>query len=218
MTYISLILIGAVCNSLLAEQIDGPDASTTQKSWPMFRGGPDLLGVAAGKLDEKLKLLWKFETAGPIISSAVIVGDHVVVGSGDGFVYALNRQTGKKIWSYKTEYEIEATPCILDGSVYVGSADAFLYAIDLKKGTLNWKYPTDDKILGAANWIQPKNSDHPWILVGSYDSLLHCVDAKTGQAVWTYESDNFINGAPVVGDGKIMFGGCDALLHVVSAQ
>ena len=41
-------------------------------AWPMFRGGPALLGVAEGTLPARLELLWSFKTAGPVKSSAAI--------------------------------------------------------------------------------------------------------------------------------------------------
>jgi outer membrane protein assembly factor BamB len=42
------------------------------------------------------------------------------------------------------------------------------------------------------------------------------VNSATGKAVWTYETDNYINGSPAVDDKKTVFGGCDAMIHVVS--
>ena len=41
-------------------------------AWPMFRGGPALLGVAEDSLPARLELLWSFKTAGPVKSSAAI--------------------------------------------------------------------------------------------------------------------------------------------------
>jgi outer membrane protein assembly factor BamB len=42
------------------------------------------------------------------------------------------------------------------------------------------------------------------------------VNSTDGKAVWTYETDNYINGSPAVDDKKTVFGGCDAMIHVVS--
>ena len=39
---------------------------------------------------------------------------------------------------------------------------------------------------------------------------------QTGQLVWAFETGNYVNGSPAVDDGKCVFGGCDALIHVVS--
>jgi outer membrane protein assembly factor BamB len=44
------------------------------------------------------------------------------------------------------------------------------------------------------------------------------VNAETGERIWTYETDNFVNGAPAISDGRIVVGGCDARIHIVSAS
>jgi len=36
--------------------------------------------------------------------------------------------------------------------------------------------------------------------------------------IWKFETTNFINGSPAVTDSSIIFGGCDALLHIISAD
>ena len=185
-------------------------------SWPMFRGGPALQGVASGKLPDSLKLYWRFKTDSPIRSSAAIEGGRVYIGSDDGKVYCLGLVNGREVWSFQTGDSVEASPCVLNGSVFVGSSDSFLYALDAETGDRKWKYETGAKILGAANWALSPEGGEAWILVGSYDSKLHCVDSVTGQAVWTYETDSYINGAPAIADGKAVFGGCDEIIHVIS--
>ena len=82
--------------------------ANSPSDWPMFRGGPALLGVTSTPLPPKPSLLWKFKTGGPVKSSAVIVGGKVFVGSSDANVYALDLRTGQKIWTYKTTGSVEA--------------------------------------------------------------------------------------------------------------
>ena len=43
----------------------------------------------------------------------------------------------------------------------------------------------------------------------------YCVDSN-GAKIWAYKSDYYINGSPAVADGQTVFGGCDAILHVIS--
>ena len=192
------------------------DAFALQPSWPMFRGRQDLAGTAVGNLPDSLQLRWSFKTEGPVKSSAAIDGERVVVGSDDKHVYCLNSVTGEKLWAFKTADAVEGSPLILGDHVYIGSADAQLYKLDLATGALRWTYATGDKILGGVNWIRQPSGNTEQILVGSYDSKLHCVDAETGRAAWTVTTENYVNGAPAVAGGKIVFGGCDGLLHVVS--
>lgn len=191
-------------------------SSKLTASWPVFRGGQSLLGVASGKLSDSLKLYWKFRTDGSIKSSAIIEGGRVYIGSDDGKVYGIDLVSGTEIWFFQTEDTVEAAPCFLNGSIFVGSSDSFLYVLNAETGALKWKYETDAKILGSANWASSPEGDKVWILVGSYDSKLHSVDPATGQAIWAYETDNYINGTPAVADGKAVFGGCDEIIHVVS--
>jgi len=185
-------------------------------AWPMFRGSPALTGVSAGKLPEKPKLYWRARTGDAVKSSAAIVGGKVYVGSDDGNVYALDLKTGRRVWAHHVGDAVEASPTVIGGVVYVGSADEFLYAIDAATGRRKWKYRTGDKILGAANWTPAARGKGAWIVVGSYDNKVHCVDAA-GRKVWTYETDSFVNGAPAVANGRVVFGGCDANVHVAKA-
>jgi outer membrane protein assembly factor BamB len=81
---------------------------------------------------------------------------------------------------------------------------------------LLWKAETHDKILGSANYVRGKDGVTR-VLVGSYDTRLYGFDAKTGQRLWDYETANYVNGTPAVFSDAAVFGGCDAILHVVSA-
>ena len=161
----------------------GASAAAPGDDWPMFRGAPDLTGVAGTRLPERVGLLWTFKADGPVKSSPAIVQQRVFIGSDDGNVYALALADGKKVWSFKTGGGIESSPLVLEGKVYVGSSDAFLYALDAVSGKLVWKYETGDKILGAPNWVKG-SAGTSFVLAGSYDFKLHCVEAGTGRSNW----------------------------------
>jgi len=184
--------------------------------WPMFGGGPQHLGRAAGTLADKLDLAWTFKTSGPVKSSPAVVEDRVFVGSSDANLYALDLETGHRLWSYKAAEAVDAPVCVEEGIVFAGSADGFLYALDANDGALRWRYQTGGQIAGGANCVRSPKGNGLWIVVGSYDGSLHCVDAQTGQRVWTYKTDNYVNGSPAVADGWCVIGGCDARIHVVS--
>ena len=143
--------------------------------WPLYRGGPNQLGVAAGPLAAKPKRVWRFKTRGPILSSPVVAQGRVYVGSEDKYVYAFNLKDGKKLWSFGTKAPVDAPPCVVDGLVVIGSTDGNLYAIDAVTGKMRWKYATEDKIAGAANAAPAPDGKGSWVVVGSYDSRLHCV-------------------------------------------
>ncbi len=184
--------------------------------WPIYRGNSALQGVVQGSIESSLELAWTFETGGPIISSPVVVDGIVYVGSSDNSVYAVDLASGEKRWSFETQDMVDAPPLVHEGQVYVGSMDFFLYALDAKSGELAWKYETGDQILGGANWVSlPDGSTR--IVVGGYDYKLYGFDAAQGEKVWEYQTDNYVNGTPAILGDQVVFGGCDAVLHVVSA-
>src|ERR1035437_7465277 len=90
------------------------NAAAPGGDWPMFRGGPTLAGVAGGSLPDRLSLLWTFKAAGPVKSSAAIVGDRVFIGSDDGNVYALALADGTKVWAFKTGGGVESSPLVME--------------------------------------------------------------------------------------------------------
>jgi len=190
-------------------------AQPSEDSWSIFRGDPALTGRATGSLPAELELLWTFEAGGAVTSSPVVADGRVVFGSDDGNVYALDAEGGEELWSFKTDDIVEAPPLILDGRVFVGSSDFFFYAIDARTGELAWKYEAEDKFLGGANYVRTR--DGARVLVGSYDTNLYCFDPATGEKLWAYSTENYVNGTPAILGDRVIFGGCDAVLHVVSA-
>src|SRR5437899_10996271 len=112
-----LCMAGIACSKAggaAASTGKGP-APGSVSEWPMFRGGPALLGVADGNLPAKMNLLWSFKTAGAVRSSAAIANGRVFIGSNDGKVYALNFADGKKAWEFKTGAPVESSPLFREG-------------------------------------------------------------------------------------------------------
>ncbi|MFT7485207.1 MAG: outer membrane protein assembly factor BamB [Candidatus Paceibacteria bacterium] len=216
----SLLLASAgliACDSGAAEQELVAAAETaTATDWPLFRGTRGLGGVAAGNLPDKPQLLWTFEAEGAITSSPVVADGRVYFGSDDAKLYCLDAESGESLWSYTTQDMLEAPPTVVDGTVYIGSNDFFFYAVDAVTGDLRWKYETGDKIMGGANYLQTEKG--LCIVVGSYDTSLYGFDAATGEKLWEYSTNNYVNGTPAIEDDLTCFGGCDAILHVVSVS
>lgn len=195
-----------------------PPAPVVERpEWPMFRGDRRQLGVASGSLNVPLRLLWTFEATKAITSSPVVAGGRAFVGSDDGLLYAVNLGDGSLAWKFQTEDAIEAPPMFLDGVVYVGSADYRLYAVDAQSGEQRWRFEADEKILSGVNWFRTPDG-RTNIVFGCYDNILYCLDAATGAVVWKYETDNYVNGTAAIEGERIVFGGCDAVLHVVNAK
>ncbi|MAB80717.1 MAG: Pyrrolo-quinoline quinone [Planctomycetes bacterium] len=217
MVWMPLLLLALVSLVGTAPAADGhaPEEGEPQGPWPIFRGDSALTGRAAGSLALPLEVAWSFQAQGAITSSPTVSEGRLYFGSDDGKLYCLDAGSGAEVWAFQTQDIIEAPPLVLDGRVFVGSSDFFFYALNAETGELVWKVETDDKILGGANFTRMQ--DGARVLVGSYDTYLYCFDPATGETLWKYGTENYVNGTPAILDGRVIFGGCDAVLHVVSA-
>ena len=183
--------------------------------WSVYRGDASLSGVAQGELGTDLELLWVYDTGKPVVSSPVISGGKVFIGSDDKHLHAIDFETGELVWKFATEDMIEAPPLVRDGAVFIGSADMHVYAVDAASGEERWRFQGQDQFLGGANWIEATDALPARVVAGCYDNNLYCLNAASGEPLWSYETDNYVNGTPAVNGQQVVFGGCDAKLHVV---
>ena len=188
-------------------------------SWPMTRGGPGLSGNVATKTPRDPVIAWTFTASGPISAEAAIVAGHVFVGTGKGTLHCLAADTGKEIWHFETKDAITAAPAVAAGKVFLSSNDGRLYALAADTGSPVWQFASEDKISAGAITIRAPNGSADWVLLNGYDGTTRVLNAADGKLVWSYKTDDFINGSPAVVDGRfLVFGGCDAQLHVVNLK
>ncbi|MCH7994646.1 MAG: PQQ-binding-like beta-propeller repeat protein [Planctomycetes bacterium] len=207
---IGVLIAFALVTAASSSAADAPCA--TEDSWPMFRGDPQLTGVARCSLPEDLAVLWTFETQDPITSTAAIVDGVVYVGSMDEYFYALDLKSGKLKWKYKAKGAVQSSPLVVGSLVVFGDEEGVIHALDRAKGVMRWTFVTDGQVISSANFKDGK------ILVGSYDDFLYCLSAKDGTLVWKHETDGYLHGSPGVIDGIVVAAGCDARLHILQVS
>jgi outer membrane protein assembly factor BamB len=98
------------------------------------------------------KILWEYgdEKHGDAFFSSPAVGkDHVVIGSRDGYLHCVNRETGEKVWAFRTRDEVDSSPVIAGNQVIVGSSDGRLYVVNLKNGQKVWSYEIGAPIISC---------------------------------------------------------------------
>jgi hypothetical protein len=83
------------------------------------------------------------------MSSPVVAGGRMYVGSDDDNIYCLNAITGSQLWSFTTEGDVASSPAVAGGCVYVGSYDHKVYYLDATTGALLWNYTTLDDIFSS---------------------------------------------------------------------
>lgn len=166
---------------------------------------------------------WGHESGDRYLSSPVIAGAFVIIGSGDGNVYALDAATGAARWTAATEGRIRATPAVANGKVFVGSYDGRLYAFDLSSGKRLWRYDTEGVKLNSGDFGYDRRSlqsspavANGIVYVGARDGFLYAVDANTGALRWSYDNKiPWVIASPAVADGIVYAGNSDA--HIMQA-
>jgi len=169
------------------------------------------------------ELRWQYETGSAVNGSPVLVDGLVIVGSLDGFCYALDAATGEFVWAYLIDTEVQASPLYANGRVYFGGYDGTVHAVDAETGEGIWiadteslpplVKPTDLTRIYAA----PVLASDGLILVGTGSGVLYAFD-EFGSVIWYFEATAEIDSAPVIdAAGSIYFGCRDGLLYKISS-
>lgn len=98
------------------------------------------------------KMIWKYEgkdSGGPFFSSPAVGRDRILIGSRDGFLHCVDRETGRKIWTFRTRDEVDSSPVIVGDKVVFGSIDGRLYIVSLDDGKEIWSYEIGAAIIGC---------------------------------------------------------------------
>ncbi len=213
---ISLFLAGSVLLLLPVAALPAETLRATPDSWPTFRGDGGLTGQAARDLPVTPRLAWTFAAGGAVKASPVIGSGRVVVGSMDGAIVCVSLASGKLLWRHDAGAAVEA-PALIDGeAVYVATTEGQVLRLDAATGALAWRVAVGSRIAGSPNIHRQSGSGRTVVLVASYDGAMRALDAKNGSVAWTFQTDNYINGCGAVTGNIVVFGGCDAQVHLVS--
>jgi polyvinyl alcohol dehydrogenase (cytochrome) len=158
----------------------------------------------------RLKLKWSFGFAGASASGSQvsIVGNRLFVGSRNGVMYSLDRQTGCLVWAFEADAGTRSTPVVARAAagaaggaatVYFGDAHAQVYALDAATGALKWKVKVEDHpdamITGGVVfhngrlYVPMSSLEEGTAAMPSYEcctfrgSVL-ALDAATGKQIW----------------------------------
>ncbi|PKB71119.1 MAG: hypothetical protein BZY87_07280 [SAR202 cluster bacterium Io17-Chloro-G6] len=158
-----------------------------------------------------------------VYNTPLVVGDLVYVTAQNGFIYAINKETGtvgNGGWRMPQGLPIELEPFIagpaydpINDLILAPSEDGRLYAYAAKSGEQYWNpFPT-----GAAIWSTPAVNDGIGYF-GSHDHKVYAVTLADGKERWQYETGGVVAGKPLVFDGKVIAGSFDKKLYALSVD
>jgi outer membrane protein assembly factor BamB len=183
-------VVGVLCGLLLVSVLTGvafagkptaphPSAPTPSGSnssasdWSTYLHDAQRSGSARSEVllsntsVQNLQLAWSAPTKSVIAAAPDVVGDHVYVGSWDGYFYAFNLTGGFDWKSYvgidnnskcaapPIPRGVTSTATVVGGVVYVGGGDAALYALNATTGHQLWRVPLGSITAGYYLWASP---------------------------------------------------------------
>jgi len=119
--------------------------------------------------------------ADEIISSPVVKGDQVFLGSIDGSVWCISAGEGRSLWKRQVSGSIIATGTFAGKKqerFIVGSGEGRLYAIHPETVRVDWTYQAGNLIKATPAY------DGERLFFGAWDGCFYAVDAETGEEVW----------------------------------
>jgi outer membrane protein assembly factor BamB/tetratricopeptide (TPR) repeat protein len=160
----------------------------------------------------KGRLVWKFNTEGPIHSAPCLAdldGDgflDVVVASTNGLLYAIKGKSGRLLWKKKIGAGLKSSPAMKDinylGTIEVilGAPNGFVFSLEGKTGKQLWKFKTKGAINSPPLLIDVNRDKVLDIIVGSEDNFLYAISGKNGQSLWRFNCGDKITFPPAAGD------------------
>ena len=185
------------------------DAETGKEKWkfelggsisgaPVFDNGRIYIGQQGAEEEfyclnaETGNEIWNQKT-GWVWGSAAVSDGLVFVPGIDGYVMALDANTGHIVWRHRFNMSVCSEPCVEGNQVFFGSWDNYSIAFDTKTGHVNWQFQ------GGAT-----DSGVSIVKDGKIYSKNKCIDALTGKLIWEFrDGDSNFNTTPAYHDGKV---------------
>ena len=158
-------------------------------------------------LDERGNKRWRVKT--DLYENAFKKFNGVLyTGARDGYLLAINGDSGQDLWRYKAEGSINGAPVIAGDLILFGSSGGILYAINPETGFKKWSYRTESGVSSS-----PAISEDKIVYVGSKDGLFYAISAEGGKLLWKFSAEGGIVASPVIDGDNVYFGARDEKLY-----
>jgi outer membrane protein assembly factor BamB len=134
---------------------------------------------------------------GKMAATPAVYGNLVVAHGMDGYVWVLDRRSGRVRWRFAAGAPIESSPLVADGIDYFGTWNGDVYALDLRDGRVRWVYRTGYKITSSASLSGGS------LFIGDYGGRIWSLASATGAVRWEASVGARIYGTPAVAAGRV---------------
>lgn len=182
----------------------------------MFQANPQRTGVYNTAGVQHLRgIKWRFPRGSfsGIPSSPEVANGVVYFSSIDGYLYALDAETGRQLWTFETTAGSLFDLTFSNGVVYGNEPEGYICAINIQTRQQKWRSQ-----LGTLRNSNPAIADSV-VYVGNDDGHLYALDEETGQLLWSFKTTkNMATTSPAIANGVVYIGSSDGRLYAVDAE
>lgn len=146
-----------------------------------------------------------------IATTPAVTGDHVLVGTYDHRLLALDRSNGDVVWTRQladvSSNNPPTAPTVVDDTVYVGTYDGQVYALEEDSGRTVWRHALDATLKGSFAVADGRLYLLRRSIGGDRGIDTEARRLADGERVWTTrirDGMGQIWGPPTVGDGVVV--------------
>lgn len=131
-----------------------------------------------------MRTRWEFPVKGGVQSELLVEKDIVYFGGSDGYLYALNADTGKQIWKYEVKNSLISRPTFSGGRLFVTTADDTVYGFDAGTGKWLWHYKRRTPQTSTVHAASTPLVDGNEVVVGMSDGFIVALSVEEGTLKW----------------------------------
>ena len=161
--------------------------------WIMFKGNAERNGFTDSPAPESNHVFWKFQTGGAIVSSPAVADGIVFISSTDGYLYAVEAESGSKKWSVQLGLGL-GSPAVVSSKVVVTYEPGIIVALDMYSGKQVWR-----QLLGEEAGFGSPLIVGSRIFVNGYQ-MIHVFNTEVGAKLYKVDVNSAVDGgiAPLV--------------------
>lgn len=190
------LALTAVLTPLLLFWPSNERISVGEGDYPMPGGGPGHLFYLPYAPRGNLSQAWSTRLEDDLAGPAAVAGERVYVACGNGFLYCLDRGTGRPLWRFDAGGGVASMPSVSEEGIFLGTLDGRMLSVDAR-GRLKWELE-----VGGAVASSPVPHGGR-LYFGSADNHLYCVRADDGSKVWDFDALSPLEASPCLYAGQV---------------
>lgn len=145
------------------------------------------------------QLEWRGRLGAPATAPPLVDGDELLLGSDDGFLYALAIADGVERWRLQAEADLRATPALRDGLLELGNDRGLIQQLALPSRQPRWRRQLGGRIRG------PLLSFAELSLHRTLDGQVRALRRSDGEPVWERRFDTGISDLRALDEQTVVF-------------